>query len=206
MANAGKFVRFPELSVVNIIGYVVFQVGATDWSAATFMGGEFFNYGVGGSSGGSGGGSVSNTIYRRTNTAWIDQSYGSDSSGTVTYASLPFRTWEGAMSAIAGQTIDNAYFVNFSAGTHVLATFALEPFISFGGSSGLSTVISVFDGAHGNVTINAAAFAGVANAEIIGSDMRFGAGTGWDLDFAAMGPSGMGLSSCPWPWPKWPCP
>lgn len=195
MANAGKFVRFPQLGVVNVIGYIIYQEGVADWSTATFTGGEFFNYGVGGSSGGSGGGSVANTIYRRTNTAWVDQTYGSDTTGTITYASLPFRTWEGVASSIAGQTIDNAYFVNFSAGTHNLTTFALEPFISFGGSSGLSTVIHIDNGAPSNVTINAAAFAGVANAEIIGGDMRFGGGTGWDLDFAAMGPSFGNLST-----------
>lgn len=184
LAAAGKFTRLtssPQFRLFNVIGEITVHkydvgLGYTDFSNAFFGGGEFFNYGVGGSSGASGGGASSAT-FQQSNTAWVDQQFGSDTSGNWTFSNKPFLTYDYPAAQIGDASSQKPYVVLFAPGTHSLTSLHADPYINLSADAEKSAQIACST----DVTLGAS-WSIVADASVSISDMSFINGTSVNFD------------------------
>lgn len=184
-ADTGNFVRIaqPEFRLINVIGIVTVEKGATDLSGAFFSGGEFFNYMVGGSAGATGSTSSSGA-YLQSNTAWVDEIYGSDVTGTWNTASKPYQTYNNAANAAFQPSLENTYIVRFSPGYQDQVHLDLNPYVNMEGVSSRSSAITVSgsgEPANPNIDLHAA-WATTNDANVAIGKIMLVNGTGVNFD------------------------
>jgi len=197
LAHVGKFIRVSgvqEFKLLNIVGFVTVQAYAPDLTStyATFGGGEFFNYGVGGASGSAGGGGGASGVFQQQNVAWVDPLYGSIATGTWNNSTKPFPTYDSATALIASTDALNEYAVKVApGGNNDWASFKAVPYINLDGMSPMACCISV--GAPANAVTLATSggwnTAATSPTAICFAHATFTRGTSLNFDFYTTAPS-----------------
>lgn len=200
LAHVGKFIRLssPEFRLLNVVGYVTLKVYdsvaaayATDLTSAIFSGGEFFNYGVGGTSGGAGGGGGTSGVFQEQQTALVDATYGNAATGQWNNSTKPYDRYDSAASAIGVGDALNTYVVKVSPGTNAWPTCRVKPYVNIDGMTPNSCAISVGAPSYA-ITLNTS---GVWNniayspASICIAHTTLVSGTGMNFDFYTTAPS-----------------
>lgn len=150
ISGLGNFIRLgADLNSYVIIGYVTVQEGSIDLSTAMFSSGQFFGYSVQMQSTQLSAYTPATT--KQSNTVFIDQLIGDDTTGQLGDRGRPFRTVNNAVALITTSSNQNPYTLFATPGKHVDATLVLPPHIIL---SSYNQRCSIFEVGSNEITLD----------------------------------------------------